>query len=808
MFLFRSIRIYSNKHLLKTVTNDGVTMTYTYDSAGNVTGTVVSNIENSNTLSSTTSYINNGTLVGSVEDGNGVSVTYGYNSRNLLTSVTNAADVTTHHTYNEQNDREISAYIEDLVSVNYNYLEGQLASIVRTGYIEGSETPQTQTYSFEYDLFGNTTKISVGNYTLVTYEYEDGYGNLLKTTYGNGNYIENVYDELDRIVEIKINGETKYLYTYGGDGNLYSVEDVDNATKTWYNYDSLGRLISSYQTIGEDVNSLYYYTYDDKSRATRLYYTISGAVGGVFEQIYSYAYDDADDTLTSLTVQNGSSTNTISYSYDYLKRLSTKSYGNFTQTYNYKMLSDTRTSTLIDEFKWTMGNTELRYNYTYDELGNIQKIFKDGVEAVNYAYDEQGQLLLEYNTAAQMFYMYHYDTYGNIRDVDIDDFSDGTIDIGYGDYYSYNDPTWLDRLTAFNGVTITYDNAGNPLSYYNGSAYTLTWQNGRELATATKNGVTSSYKYNIDGQRIQKTVGNVVYDYYYADGLLVRQTWGNNYIDFLYDESGVFSFVYNGVQYYYIKNLQGDVVAIANSNGTILVEYIYDAWGDVLSITGTEATTLGAVNPIRYRGYYFDVDTEFYYLNSRYYDPEIRRFINADEYASTGQGFIGYNMYAYCLNNPVNRMDESGNKSWQTLLNIGLSTVVIGLAVLAAIPTGGGSLVLAGVGISAATATVAAQAVVVTGAIVSTASAVTGLIESGITYATNNNHGKNKGQEFRGGSKKTRDKWYGYENNQAFKKWFERVGKRKYNYGMDIDCKEIADYLFQLWKELGSPFPK
>lgn len=271
----------SNKHLLKTVTNDGVTMTYTYDSAGNVTGTVVSNIENSNTLSSSTSYIEGGTLVGSVEDGNGVSVTYGYNSRNLLTSVTNAASVTTHHTYNEQNDREISAYIEDIVSVNYNYLEGQLASIVRTGYIEDNETAQTQTYSFEYDLFGNTTKISVGDYTLVTYEYEDGYGNLLKTTYGNGNYIENVYDELDRIVEIKVNGETKYKYTYGGDGNLYSVEDVDNATKTWYNYDSLGRLISSYQTIDDDVNSLYYYTYDNKSRATRLYYTISGVTGGV-----------------------------------------------------------------------------------------------------------------------------------------------------------------------------------------------------------------------------------------------------------------------------------------------------------------------------------------------------------------------------------------------------------------------------------------------------------------------------------------------------------------------------------------------
>ena len=153
----------------------------------------------------------------------------------------------------------------------------------------------------------------------------------------------------------------------------------------------------------------------------------------------------------------------------------------------------------------------------------------------------------------------------------------------------------------------------------------------------------------------------MVYDYYYADGLLVRQTWGSNYIDFLYDESGVFSFVYNGVQYYYIKNLQSDIVAIANADGTILVEYVYDAWGDVISITGTEAATLGAVNPIRYRGYYFDTDTEFYYLNSRYYDPEIRRFINADTYTNSKGDFLGYNMYAYCVNNPVNHIDVNGD---------------------------------------------------------------------------------------------------------------------------------------------------
>ena len=103
---------------------------------------------------------------------------------------------------------------------------------------------------------------------------------------------------------------------------------------------------------------------------------------------------------------------------------------------------------------------------------------------------------------------------------------------------------------------------------------------------------------------------------------------GSNYIDFLYDESGVpYSFVYNGTQYYYLKNLQGDVTGIVNRNKELLVEYNYDAWGNILSITGSMASTIGDINPIRYRSYYYDTDTGFYYLQSRYYDPVIKRFI-------------------------------------------------------------------------------------------------------------------------------------------------------------------------------------
>ena len=237
------------------------------------------------------------------------------------------------------------------------------------------------------------------------------------------------------------------------------------------------------------------------------------------------------------------------------------------------------------------------------------------------------------------------------------------------DTYGYANTSWLDRLTSFNGASITYDAIGNPLSYNNGSAYTFTWQNGRDLASVVKGGVTTTYKYGADGQRIEKKYGSTTYNYYYADGLLVRQTWGTHYIDFLYDESGSpYSLIYDGVQYYYVKNVQGDVIQIRSVYGTLLVEYTYDAWGNVLSITGSNASVLGANNPIRYRSYYYDFETGFYYLNSRYYDPAIRRFINADGYGSTGQGFIGYNMYTYCLNNPVNLKDEDGEFAITTSL--------------------------------------------------------------------------------------------------------------------------------------------
>ena len=147
-------------------------------------------------------------------------------------------------------------------------------------------------------------------------------------------------------------------------------------------------------------------------------------------------------------------------------------------------------------------------------------------------------------------------------------------------------------------------------------------------------------------------------------------------MDFLYDESGsAYSFVYNGTQYYYVKNLQGDVVKILNTSGGVVASYTYDAWGKV-----TSSGNIGQINPIRYRGYYYDIDTGFYYLQSRYYDPTIKRFISADTYINANGDFIGFNMYAYCGNNPINMVDYNG----ESVLALKLLTdvFVIGITIV------------------------------------------------------------------------------------------------------------------------------
>ena len=182
-------------------------------------------------------------------------------------------------------------------------------------------------------------------------------------------------------------------------------------------------------------------------------------------------------------------------------------------------------------------------------------------------------------------------------------------------------------------------------------------------------------EYNTSGIRTKRVSEEKTYNYIYAGDKLMRMTVGKDTLDFSYDTNGVpLTMTYNGTVYYYITNLQGDVISLERADGGSGATYAYDAWGNILRMSGT----LAELNPLRYRGYVYDQETGFYYLNSRYYDPAVGRFISADNYPTTGQGLNGNNMFAYCGNNPVSRQDDGG-EFWNIVIGAGVGAVVSGL---------------------------------------------------------------------------------------------------------------------------------
>jgi len=307
-------RTSGNKHLVDTVTSDGVTMKFTYDTAGNVTGTTITADGTTKQISSGTTYTSDKNFVSSVTDTTGNTTLYGYDSYDLLEYSQNANGNRVYYEYDSNNDRQTEAYINGVVSAAYTYVNGTLSQITRTG-----NNNKTQNYFFEYDGFGNVTKVSIGTHTLVEYEYAPNNGNLLKTTYGNDTVIENIYDKLDRIVQIKYNGVIRYKYAYNGNGDLCRIEDVLNDITYHYEYDSLDRLITSYTTVGNSVRTISEYEYDGKNRVSEYHCGMVGTVGGNLNQNYAYAYNDENGTLNSMTVSaTNMSGDTLNYSYDAL----------------------------------------------------------------------------------------------------------------------------------------------------------------------------------------------------------------------------------------------------------------------------------------------------------------------------------------------------------------------------------------------------------------------------------------------------------------------------------------------------------
>ena len=453
----------------------------------------------------------------------------------------------------------------------------------------------------------------------------------------------------------------------------------------------LGRALYYTKQSADGQTQIVQYTYDEKNNLTGLTESVGNST-----QDYVYQYD-ANERLISMTVGD----TTVSYQYDDFRRLSQKitKQGETTvktETYTYFKPTETTTSTQIAEYRVVAGNTTTVYSYTYDQNGNILSI-SDGTHTTSYVYDSANQLVRENNQEAGYTHTWEYDNAGNIlcrkeydyttadslEDItptDIVNYTYGDTGpalepgegelpiIPWSDETATNTDAWGDLLTAYDGNTITYDGIGNPLTWGN---RTFTWQHGRQLATLTENGTTWSYTYGSDGMRTGRTNGTTAYSYVYNGSQLVQMTVGSDTLRFTYDAAGTpLTVTYNGTTYYYTTNMQGDVTSIVTETGVTVVTYSYDSWGELLSVTGTLANTLGTHNPLRYRGYVYDNETALYYLQSRYYDPVIGRWVNIDRVVSGVGDFVqGYNMFAYCFNNPVNMIDNTGSwPSWNDII--------------------------------------------------------------------------------------------------------------------------------------------
>ena len=422
-----------------------------------------------------------------------------------------------------------------------------------------------------------------------------------------------------------------------------------------YYYDSGNRLTRVWETDASNNQHEFHWTYDSNDQVTELVETVNGHT---FTYANSYNGDKQLTQSSYGAVQKG-------FTYDGLGRLSQSAVSCInspvlTTGYTYRDLDATRTTTQVSALQNSFGNQSESLTYTYDARGNISSV-SDGTHTTLYEYDTLNELVWEKNAEAEKAWHYSYDLGGNILSKEEYSYQNGVVGSTPLSTitYTYGDANWPDLLTVYDGSPITYDGMGNPTSY---RGWSFTWQGGRRLKSANNGTTNLSFQYNESGLRTMKTVGTASHCYIYRGSRLAVEITGSYELYFHHDAGGSivgFTYVFGNTQaeYFYRKNLQGDVIGIVDANGASVAEYHYDAWGQILSATGTMVD----MNPIRYRGYYYDAETKLYYLHSRYYDPVVGRFLNADAYASTGQGILGRNMFAYCNNEPVNKTDFTGN---------------------------------------------------------------------------------------------------------------------------------------------------
>ena len=441
--------------------------------------------------------------------------------------------------------------------------------------------------------------VKAGDKTLESYLYAPNNGPLITVAYGNGDTQEILYDKEERIRARRWNGE--------------STDAVR------YEYDDYGTLEKETDLVNGRI---------DKDQ-----YDMTGRL------VQSTTLEKNTGAAGEPTVANTHTVQSLEIGYD-----------------NYN-----RVNRLVQSLEGSKTKTGL----VYGDASKTQRpglsygLTVDGKQRQSLAYDAMARCTKETMTLPGGQKRENCFTYGTLRHLTDTD----------RDLFTYRTDGWRDQLLSWNGKSYAYDAGGNP-TVLRGMA--LTWGEGRRLKRIAATAGAVTFAYDSDGKRVRKTSGENTTTYYYNGNVLsglVRRAAGSTgvgtTVQFVYDTQGKpFMLRLNGkTDYFYLYNGLGDVIGLVDSSNQVVVRYQYNSWGKVTSTQDTSGVSLATLNPFRYRKYVHDPETGLYCLGSRYYDPEVGRFVNADDtdvIFAKPQELGSKNLYAYCDNNPVAREDYAG----------------------------------------------------------------------------------------------------------------------------------------------------
>jgi len=552
--------------------------------------------------------------------------------------------------------------------INYGFADDRL------GNIRHNDTY----YEFERNTLGQLVESRIAGQAMVTNTFDDD-GNITETRFAGGTMgrFRPTFDGRGRIIQEQYfdgdgNLEARFSFLWGENGNVTRASSYDAQGRldrsSDFSYDLAGRLTSVY-TTDENPNSRV------SSMRLRLGYDVNSALnrislwvdGSLLSETHHFLDAQTRPYITEHVMLHALQ----GYEFIAMNRLSRSilqlpdGEQVITQL-TYREMNGNATDVVESMVTTTPDGTEIGFRYVYDANGRIVAIYEDGATTPThtFAYDAIGQMTRHNDT------VFTYDNYGNIL---------SAIGGGRNDVFTYRSNGWRDQLVAFNGQAITYDALGNMTSFA-GRSYA--WERAGLLREIRFDAdyflpddfddgygdyfyappdYTIRYEYDHNGLRVRRITNGWVTDYIWMGNMLIARICDMYEIAWSYDAMGrMAGFTLNGVPYFYVRNLFGDVVAILDIDGNIVARYEYDAWGNLVSLEDFSFSGVGHINPIRYRGYYWDELAGMYYLVTRWYNPQLGRFISADIYFDTGHGVLGANMFAYAINNPIMFWDPMG----------------------------------------------------------------------------------------------------------------------------------------------------